>query len=127
MIVFSGNLLSRLIKDDFFPLMMEKNIMPSIRSRIFTLRGKQVILDRDLAVLYNVEVKHLKRQVTRNSLRFPKDFMFQLSKGEFEEWRGHFVTSKSDKIGLRYPPYAFTEHGVAMLSSVLRNDKAIDV
>jgi hypothetical protein len=86
------------------------------------------MLDRDLAPLYDVEVKYLKRQVRRNADRFPEDFMFQLTKEEFEKWRGQFVTSNSaDKMGLRYPPYAFTEPGVAMLSSVLCSKRAIMV
>ncbi len=98
-----------------------------IKDKIHTIRDKQVILDRDLAGLYKVEVKYLKRQVRRNINRFPSNFMFQLNKDEFKDWRGQFVTSKSDKIGLRYHPYVFTEQGVAMLSGILRSDKAVDV
>lgn len=74
------------------------------------------------------EIKYLKRQVRRNLDRFPPDFMFKLSKQEFRNWRCQFVTSNSaDKMGLRYPPYAFTEPGVAMLSSVLNSNRAIHV
>lgn len=76
------------------------------------------MLDRDLAELYGVETKYLKRQVKRNIKRFPEDFMFELTIDELAEWRSQFVTSKSDKMGLRYSPYAFTEQGVAMLSGV---------
>jgi hypothetical protein len=86
------------------------------------------MLDRDLAELYAVENKYLKRQVRRNLDRFPADFMFQLSKEAFKDWRRQFVTSNSrDKMGLRYSPYAFTEPGVAMLSSVLNSERAIHV
>jgi len=85
------------------------------------------MLDRDLAELYGVETKYLKRQVKRNIKRFPEDFMFELNKDEFEDWRSQFVTSKSDKKGLRYAPYAFTEQGVAMLSGVLNSERAINM
>ena len=83
------------------------------------------MLDRDLAKLYSIETKRLKEQVKRNISRFPEDFMFELSKEEFANWRSQIATSNSDKIGLRYAPMAFTEHGVLMLSSVLNSDKAI--
>lgn len=100
----------------------------TIESKIFLLRGKKVMLDRDLSILYGVETKYLKRQVRRNLDRFPQDFMYKLSKQEFKNWRCQFVTSNSaDKMGLRYPPYAFTEPGVAMLSSVLNSNRAIHV
>ncbi len=85
---------------------------------ILVLRDQKVILDRDLAVLYGVPTKALKQAVKRNIGRFPKDFMFVLTPEEFAEWRSQFVTSKADRMGLRYPPMAFTEQGVAMLSSV---------
>ncbi len=86
------------------------------------------MLDKDLAELCGVEVKNLKRQVRRNIDRFPLDFMFQLTEEEFENWRCQIVTSNSgDKMGLRYKPYAFTENGVAMLSSVLNSERAIEV
>lgn len=83
------------------------------------------MLDRDLAFLYSIETRVLKQAVKRNISRFPKDFMFELSPDEFSNWRSQFVTSNSDKMGLRYSPMAFTEHGVLMLSSVLNSDKAI--
>ncbi|MEM0940666.1 MAG: ORF6N domain-containing protein [Bacteroidota bacterium] len=85
------------------------------------------MLDRDLSELYGVETKYLKRQVRRNTERFPEDFMFEMSKEEFTHWRSQFVTSNSDKMGLRYVPMAFTEQGVAMLSSVLNSERAIKV
>jgi len=85
------------------------------------------MLDRDLAELYDVETKILKRAVRRNIDRFPNDFMFELSKKEMEDWRCQFGTSNGDKMGLRYNPMAFTEQGVAMLSSVLRSKRAIHV
>jgi hypothetical protein len=91
------------------------------------IRGQKVILDRDLAELYGVETKQLKQAVKRNIERFPDDFMFQLTREELENWRSQFVTSKADKMGLRYPPMAFTEQGVAMLSSVLRSKRAVQV
>ena len=100
----------------------------TILRRIIIVRGVKVMIDRDLADLYGVETKYLKRQVRRNIKRFPLDFMFQLTDREFKDWRSQFVTSNStDMMGLRYPPFAFTEQGVAMLSSVLNNDRAIQV
>ena len=85
------------------------------------------MLDRDLAELYGVETKRLKEAVKRNLFRFPEDFMFELTKEEFENWRTQFATSNSDRMGLRYSPMVFTEHGVLMLSSVLNGKKAIAV
>ncbi|MCF6224239.1 MAG: ORF6N domain-containing protein [Flavobacteriaceae bacterium] len=98
-----------------------------ITNNIYFIRGQKVMLDRDLAKLYNVETKVFKQAVRRNIKRFPKDFMFELTKEEFKNWRSQFVTSKNDRKGLRYTPFAFTEHGIAMLSSVLKSDKAISV
>jgi hypothetical protein len=98
-----------------------------IMSKIYLIRGQKVMLDRDLAELYEVETKQLKRAVRRNMDRFPEDFMFELSKEELAEWRRQFGTSKSETMGLRVSPFAFTEHGVIMLSSVLDSDKAIKV
>jgi hypothetical protein len=99
-----------------------------IEHSILLLRGQKVMLDRDLAELYGVPTKALNQAVRRNLKRFPHDFMFQLSKDELENWRSQFVTSNSAaKMGLRRRPYAFTEHGVAMLSSVLNSDRAIEV
>lgn len=109
---------------------MVKELIPRemIERKIYLIRGQKVMMDRDLAALYMVETKYLKRQVRRNIDRFPSDFMFQLSKREFEDWRCQFGTSNSaDKMGLRYPPYVFTEPGVAMLSSVLDSKRAIQV
>ena len=98
-----------------------------IEHAIYLLRGQKVMLDRDLAVLYGVETKRLKEQVRRNSDRFPEDFMFVLTPEEFANWRSHFATSNSDRMGLRHAPMAFTEQGVAMLSSVLNSKRAIGV
>lgn len=97
--------------------MNEKGIVPQaiIESKILLIRCKKVMLDRDLALLYGVETKALKQAVKRNLKRFPNDFMFELTQEELSDWRSQFVTSKADKKGLRYPPYAFTENGVAML------------
>ena len=97
----------------------------SIRSKIHVIRGQQVMLDRDLAELYGVETKVLNQAVKRNIERFPENFMFQLSENEYENWRSQFVTSNSDKMGLRRAPFAFTEQGVAMLSAVLKSETAI--
>jgi hypothetical protein len=94
-------------------------VQGEIRSHIVTLRGKEVMLDRDLAELYGVETKALNQAVKRNLKRFPSDFMFQMSSEEFENWRSQTVTSNSDKMGLRRAPYAFTEQGVYMLATVL--------
>jgi hypothetical protein len=99
--------------------------MERIANKIYLIRDMKVMLDRDLAELYNVETSQLKRAVRRNIDRFPGDFMFELKKTELEDWRCQFGTSKSDKMGLRYRPMAFTEQGVAMLSSVLRSPRAI--
>ena len=99
-----------------------------ITNKIYLIRGQKVMLDRDLAELYSVETKQLKRQVRRNIDRFPEDFMFELTKEEFKNWRCQFGTSNSsDKMGLRYSPMVFTEHGVVMLSSVLSSPTAIKV
>ena len=97
-----------------------------IEQRILLIRGQRVMLDADLAELYGVETKQLVRAIKRNISRFPPDFMLQLSKDDFENLRCHFGTS-SQWGGRRYPPYAFTEQGVAMLSSVLRSKRAIQV
>lgn len=97
----------------------------TISNKIYIIRNQKIMLDRDLALLYGIETKVLKQAVKRNTSRFPEDFMFELTKIEFENWRSQFVTSNSDKMGLRHLPMAFTEHGVLMLSSVLKSDKAI--
>ena len=128
----------------------------SIRSRILTVRGVQVMLDRDLAELYGVPTRRLNEQVKRNIRRFPDSFMFQLTKEELEDWRSQIATSNNAgspgmsqlvtlngdgwksqiatpkleqyvKMGIRNRPYAFTEHGIIMLASVLKSDIAIDV
>ncbi|RAR51017.1 ORF6N domain-containing protein [Flavobacterium lacus] len=96
-----------------------------IQQQIIELRGQKVMLDFHLADLYEIETKVLKQAVKRNINRFPTDFMFELSKEEFESLRSQFVTSK--RGGIRYMPFAFTEQGVAMLSSVLNSDKAIAI
>ena len=106
-----------------------KDLMPVERliGKIYLIRKRKVMLDRDLAGLYGVETRTLKQSVRRNIKRFPSDFMFELSKEEFTDWRSQFVMSNADKMGLRHPPMAFTEQGVAMLSSVLKSDRAIQV
>lgn len=101
------------------------NEIEEIRARIHEIRGQQVMLDKDLAELYGVEVKVLNQAVKRNIKRFPDDFMFQLDKDEWKILKSQFVTSSWG--GARTLPYAFTEQGVAMLSSVLRSDTAVEV
>lgn len=113
----------------------------NISNKIYTIRGLAVMLDRDLAELYGVETKALNQAVKRNEARFPSDFMFQLSKIEFENWRSQFVTSNPDDAlrsqivtlengrgkHRKYIPYAFTEQGVSMLSAVLKSDVAVGI
>lgn len=96
-----------------------------IASRIYLIRGEKVMLDSDLAKLYGVETRILVQAIKRNIDRFPPDFMFQLSEKEHQNLRSQIVISNWG--GRRYPPYAFTEHGVAMLSSVLKSKKAVHV
>jgi len=97
----------------------------AIASKILIIRGKRVMLDSDLAVLYEVKTKRLNEQVIRNRKRFPEDFMFQITEEEAIFLRSHFATSK--RGGRRYLPYVFTQEGVAMLSSVLNSERAIMV
>ncbi|MBI4777426.1 ORF6N domain-containing protein [Candidatus Desantisbacteria bacterium] len=96
-----------------------------IESKILLIRGQKVMLDRDLAELYEVSTGRLNEQVKRNIKRFPEDFMFQLTKEEFENWKSQIAISNSERMGLRHQPYAFTEHGILMLSSVLNSERAI--
>ena len=96
-----------------------------IASKIYLIRDVKVMLDRDLAELYSVETKRLKEQVRRNIERFPEDFMFELTKEELKNLRSQFATSSWG--GARYLPMAFSEHGVLMLSSVLKSERAVQV
>lgn len=98
-----------------------------LATTIYKIRGEKVILDRDIARLYDIPTKVLKQAVKRHLDRFPMDFMFELSEDEFNDWRSQFVTSNADRMGLRYAPMAFTEQGVAMLSSVINSTRAIEV
>lgn len=98
-----------------------------IQSKIYEIRGQKVMLDRDLAEMYGVQTKVLNQAVKRNIERFPDDFMFQLTNEETQNWKSQIVTSNSIKMGLRRNPYAFTELGVAMLSSVLNSKVAIQI
>ena len=108
--------------------------MEDIQNRIFTIRGAQVMLDRDLAIQYQVATKALNQAVKRNVRRFPERFMFQLTKEELEDWKSQIVTSNiytkeevdALKMSARRCPYAFTEQGVAQLSAVLHSDVAVD-
>ena len=117
------------------------DIIRSIQNRIYEIRGERIMLDRDLAALYEVETKRLTEAVKRNIKRFPQDFMFQLTKEEFDSLRfqietlkdtgtslrSQIATSKKGRGGTRYLPYAFTKQGVAMLSGILNSDKAINM
>ena len=124
----------------------KKNLIPSslaasvqlIEQRIYLIRGQKVMIDFDLAELYGVPTKRLNERISRNKKRFPEDFMFRLTQQETEALRSQFAISKSDlrsqsvisntgRGGRRYLPYAFTEQGVAMLSSVLNSEQAIEV
>ena len=114
-------------------------IIQSIQNRIYEIRGERVMLDRDLATLYETETKRLKETVNRNIKRFPRDFMFQFTKEEWEGLRFQFETlektdnplrtqiATSNRGGTRYLPYAFTEQGVAMLSGILNSERAINM
>ena len=96
-----------------------------IKSRIFTIRGVQVMLDSDLAVLYGVPTKRLNEQVKRNLERFPSDFMFQPTAGELSSLRSQFATSNVGRGGTRYIPYVFTGYGIIMLASILKSEVAV--
>ncbi|MBI4351354.1 MAG: ORF6N domain-containing protein [Elusimicrobia bacterium] len=108
---------------------MSKEIIPQeiLKSKIIIVRGHKVMLDRDLAVLYGVTTGALNQAVARNLDNFPSDFMFQLTHTEVKNWISQIVISNPHKMGLRKRPRAFTENGVAMLSSVLKSRRAIEV
>src|ERR1700693_5574217 len=107
----------------------EKTVTPRpIESLIHVIRGQKVMVDADLADLYGVPTGALNQAVTRNTERFPGDFAFRLSKEEFEHWKSQIVISNpSAKMGLRHAPLVFTQEGVAMLSAVLRSDRAVQM
>ena len=106
---------------------LEPVAAPAIEKRLFVVRERQVMLDEDLADLYGVETKRLIEQVKRNIERFPEDFMFQLDQEEAAALRSQIATSNEGRGGRRHAPYVFTEQGIAMLSGVLRSDRAIAV
>ncbi|MFB9841269.1 ORF6N domain-containing protein [Mucilaginibacter ginsenosidivorans] len=108
---------------------MEDQFIPDeiIMNQIYYIRGQKVMLASDLAELYNIETRVLNQSVNRNLKRFPSDFMFQLSENEYSSLTSQFVMSKKGRGGRRVLPFAFTEHGVLMLSSVLNSDRAIQV
>jgi len=114
--------LNNLIGNKFF---MDE--LQLIQSKIYEIRGQKVMLDFDLAEMYEVETRVLNQAVKRNIERFPEDFMFQLTKEETLNWKSQIVMSNSIKMGMRRSPYAFTELGVAMLSSVLNSKAAIQI
>lgn len=101
--------------------------LTQIQSKIYEIRGQRVMLDRDLAELYQVTTSALNQAVKRNIERFPPDFMFQLTDAETENWKSQIVITNSITMGLRRNPYAFTEQGVSMLSAVLKSSVAIQV
>jgi len=106
--------------------MEENNVIP-IYDLIYEIRGQKVMLDRDLARLYDVELKAMNQAVKRNFRRFPADFMFQLTQNEWEILRSQFVTANENTSKIRFQPFVFTEQGVAMLAAILNSQKAIDV
>ena len=108
-----------------FLSVMENKELAIIQNKILVIRNQQVMIDRDIAELYGVETRILNQAVKRNMERFPNEFCFQLNEDEFEKWKSQFVISNSIKMGLRKRPFAFTEQGVAMLSAVLKSDKAV--
>ena len=99
----------------------------NIKNKIYVIRGKQVMLDRDLSDLFQTETRVFMQSIKRNIERFPESFMFQLTKEEFINWKSQIVMSENDRKGLRRPPYAFTEQGVAMLTSILKSNIAIQI
>jgi len=101
--------------------------LPQIQNMIYEIRGHKVMLDSDLAALYGVELRALNQAVKRNIGRFPSDFMFQLTQDEWNNLRSQIVISSYNHGGRRYLPYAFTEQGVSVLSSVLNSERAINV
>jgi hypothetical protein len=107
--------------------MIKHSLLPDelIINKIILLRDQKVLVDRDLADLYGVETRVLNQAVKRNIKRFPDDFMFQMTSEEMNIWKSQIVISDNDRMGLRKPPFVFTEQGVAMLSSVLNSDIAI--
>lgn len=98
-----------------------------ILNKIYVVRGEKIMLDRDLAELYGTETKVLKQAVKRNIVRFPKDFMFEMTANEFKKWKEGAGLSRADKQGLRYVPFCFTEQGLTMLSCILNSKTAIEV
>ena len=103
------------------------NELVPIPNMIYTIRGQKVMLDSDLAMLYEVTTKRLNEQVKRNITRFPNHYMFQLTEEEYLALRSQIATSKMGRGGRRYMPFVFTEQGIAMLSSVLNSEKAIQI
>ena len=97
----------------------------TIQDKIYTIRNVQVMVDRDLALLYGVETRRLNEQVKRNIERFPEEFMFQMTNDELENWKSQIATSNKEIMGLRKLPFVFTEQGVSMLSSVLKSQMAV--
>jgi len=112
-----------MVRKEIQVLVMEQKIL----NRIYVVRGEKIMLDRDLAELYGTETKILKQAVKRNIVRFPKDFMFEMTAKEFKKWKEGAALSAADKQGLRYAPFCFTEQGLTMLSCILNSKTAIEV
>ena len=108
---------------------MSAALVPSevIENKIYLIRGRKVMIDSDLAFLYEVQTRVLNQSVRRNKERFPDDFMFQLTNEEAKNWKSQIVISNKERMGLRKRPLAFTEHGILMLSSVLNSSRAVQV
>ena len=117
----------RMLRKSHAPVKVSPISPELVERRIYVIRGHKVMLDSDLAELYKVATKALNQAVRRNSSRFPEDFMFQLTPEEAEALRSQIVTAKMNRGGRRSVPYAFTEHGIAMLSSVLKSARAVQM
>ena len=94
-----------------------------VLTKIYLIRDQKIMIDRDLAELYGIETRRLKEAVRRNRERFPEDFMFEMTKEELSYWRSQIATSNSERMGLRYQPFCFTEQGMTMLSCVLNSER----
>jgi hypothetical protein len=115
------------VKNDSKTISNDMDFQNSIESKIYTIRGVNIMLDRDLAKLYQVETRRINEQVKRNIERFPEDFMFRLTKEELKEWKSQNATTNSVKMGMRKLPLAFTEQGVYMLATILKSSVATQV
>ena len=113
-----------MIEDTRFPGIIPDDV---VLTKIYLIRGQKVMIDRDLAELYGIETRRLKEAVRRNKKRFPKDFMFKMTKEELSNWRSQIATSNAERMGLRNQPFCFTEQGMTMLSCAINSERAIMV